>query len=104
MRDQLHSIFLRDVDTPLSDDVFNRLALEVFRFQYENNAPYRAYCDRRDSSPGTLDSWTDIPPVPTAAFKEVALVAGSPDAAERIFRTSGTTRGQEKRGAHYILD
>ena len=39
--------------------------------------------------------------MPTVAFKELELSCGPP---ERIFLTSGTTRGQEKRGRHLVPD
>ncbi|HSJ05772.1 MAG TPA: hypothetical protein VK936_03650 [Longimicrobiales bacterium] len=92
------------LDEPLDDDAFNRIAVRIFQFQYARNRPYAAFCDRRGVTPESVALWTDIPAVPTAAFKEVALVAGDPAEAEAVFRTSGTTQGLEKRGAHHILD
>lgn len=89
---------------PLADDAFNRLALRCFRFQFDNNAAYRKYCERRLASMDTVRHWLDVPAVPTAAFKATALVAGNPADAAAIFRTSGTTHGAEKRGAHYVLE
>jgi hypothetical protein len=89
---------------PLPDDEFNRIALRVFAHQFRLNAPYAAFCNRRGLTPDTVKHWTDVPAVPTAAFKEVALVAGDAKDAEAVFRTSGTTRGAEKRGVHYVLD
>ena len=83
---------------------FEGLALEVFEYQFAENAPYRRYCERRGSTPESVGAWTDIPAVPTAAFKEAALVCGSPDDVEVVFRTSGTTQGAERRGAHYVRD
>ena len=47
---------------------------------------------------------TEIPAVPTAAFKAAPLVCGGPEAAEIVFRTSGTTGGPENRGAHHVRD
>lgn len=95
-------------DTPfgreLDDDAFNDIALRVFAFQFARNAPYAAYCERRGRTPVSVTHWTGIPAVPTAAFKEVALVAGTAADAEAVFRTSGTTRGAERRGTHYIPD
>jgi hypothetical protein len=88
----------------LSDVAFNDLALAVFKFQFEGNAPYRRYCERRGVDPHHVQQWLEIPAVPTAAFKEAKLVAGSADEAQAVFLTSGTTRGAEKRGAHYVLD
>jgi hypothetical protein len=104
LRSLLVDLFGHSVDEPLSDDAFNRIALRVFAYQYGRNAPYAAFCRRRQSTPETVAHWTDIPAVPTEAFKEVALVAGDPDAAEVVFRTSGTSHGPEKRGRHFILD
>ena len=89
---------------PLSDDDFTWLALSVFRFQFQNNLPYRKYCERRDATPDVIAQWLEIPALPTAAFKEARLVAGDAADAQAVFRTSGTTLGTEKRGAHYLLD
>src|SRR5262249_7279035 len=44
--------------------------------------------------------WRDIPAVPINAFKEVILSCAPADSAERVFMTSGTTRGDVK-GRHY---
>jgi hypothetical protein len=98
------ALFEQPFDEPLSDDAFNQHALRIFAFQFEHNAPYAAYCVRRERTPAAVAHWTQIPAVPTAAFKEVALVAGNAERAEAVFRTSGTTRGFEKRGVHYVLD
>jgi Acyl-protein synthetase, LuxE len=97
-------IALTQDDTELSDVAFNDLAVSVFQFQFEHNTPYRRYCERRGVRPDRVQQWLDIPPVPTAAFKEAKLVAGDAELAEAVFLTSGTTRGAEKRGAHYVLD
>jgi hypothetical protein len=89
---------------PIDDATFDRLALAVFQWQFERNAPFAAYCRRRGRTPGSVTRWTDVPAVPTAAFKEVALVSGSIAAAQACFRTSGTTRGREARGTRWMLD
>ncbi|MGD8277069.1 MAG: long-chain fatty acid--CoA ligase, partial [Gemmatimonadota bacterium] len=100
----LEVLFAMPFDATLDDATFNALARRVFAFQFENNAPYAAWCRRRGRTPDTVDHWTDVPAVPTAAFKEVALVAGDANAAEAVFRTSGTTSGVERRGTHHVLD
>ncbi|HEX6558721.1 MAG TPA: hypothetical protein VF021_04645, partial [Longimicrobiales bacterium] len=94
----------RGADAPLPDDEFNSLALRVFEFQFERNTAFRRYCERRGASPGIIDHWSHVPPVPTVAFKEIPLVAGLPADAQLVFRTSGTTRGAARRGTHYITD
>ena len=88
---------------PWSEDRFGELALRTFRLQLRHNEPYRRYCEARGVSAGSVDDWREVPPVPTAAFREVGLAAGDPAAAELEFRTSGTTRGREARGRHPIL-
>ena len=104
LRDALLERFRRPLDEPLPDHRFDALARAAFAFQFERNAAYGAWCTRRGVSPASLRHWSEIPAVPTAAFRELALVAGRPDRAEAVFRTSGTTRGAERRGAHYIPD
>ena len=103
LRKQL-SALMQESDPQLSDVAFNDLALRIFRFQFEHNTPYRKYCERRAVVPDAIGHWLQVPAVPTAAFKEAALVSGNAEDAEAIFRTSGTTQGKEKRGMHYVLD
>lgn len=100
----LVDLFSRPFDQPLADDEFNRIALRVFGHQFEHNRPYAAFCDRRGRTPATVEHWTMIPAVPTAAFREVDLVAGDARDADVVFRTSGTTSRPEKRGVHHVLD
>lgn len=107
LRARLFELFGQPVDEPLDDAAFNDLALAMFRYQFDRNRPLAAFCARRRRTPETVEHWTRIPPVPTAAFREIALVAGDTAAAEAIFVTSGTSsggRGGGGRGVHYILD
>jgi hypothetical protein len=104
IRSRIVDLLARPMDEPVEEDEFNATALRAFEYQYSRNAAYAAYCQRREATPADVDHWSDIPAVPTGAFKEVPLVAGDPSAAEAVFRTSGTTRGHEKRGVHYIMD
>ena len=101
---ELRALFARGVDVPLDDAAFDALARRVFAYQFERNAPYAAYCRRRGVTPADVDHWTRIPAVPTAAFKHLTLACGPEDAAEAVFRTSGTTLGAEQRGRHFVLD
>jgi hypothetical protein len=104
LRARLLALLQRPFDEPIDDATFNDIACAVFRHQFERNVPYRAFCERRGRTPATVTQWELIPAVPTAAFKEVALVTGASIAAEAVFRTSGTTRGRERRGEHHVLD
>lgn len=92
----------RGVDEPLAEDAFRELALRAFRLQYRGNPAYGAFCRARGRTPDTVRDWTEAPPVPAAAFKHLDLVVGDPASAERVFRTSGTTRGRGLRGRHLV--
>ena len=83
-----------------TDEQFDQLALRLFAHQYEFNAPFRSFCQRRGATLRNVKSWSDIPAVPIDAFKAMELRSepASPD--ERIFMTSGTT-GRAARGRHF---
>jgi hypothetical protein len=76
-----------------TETAFDRLALEIFAYQFEHNAPFRKFCMQRRRTPRTARSWRDIPAVPINAFKELTLSCCPPSDAERVFMTSGTTKG-----------
>src|SRR5215470_1604948 len=82
-------------------DGFAPLALAIFARQFELVEPYRRFCEHRGAFPAAVRSVAAIPPVSTAAFKHVELRGG---AAQRVFLTSGTTGGRERRGRHFISD
>jgi hypothetical protein len=75
---------------------FEELALDVFAFQREHNATYRAYCDRQPP----VKHWKEIPAVPTSAFKDFALTCFPVAEAVAEFHTSGTTTATT--GKHYF--
>jgi hypothetical protein len=103
LRQELLDLFDRGADTPLSDEAFTRLALRVLAHNAEAVPAYGAYCRAQGRPPPAVDHWTRIPAVPTAAFKELPLRdEGRPT--EAVFRTSGTTRGRERRGEHHVAD
>jgi acyl-CoA synthetase (AMP-forming)/AMP-acid ligase II len=83
--------WMRDAGWRPDDARFAALALEVFAFQFEHCEPYRRFCSRRGATPDRVLDWRAIPPVPTGAFKEVALHCFPAERTVRTFRTSGTT-------------
>ena len=83
-----------------TDQEFDALALRLFAWQYGNNEPYRRFCQGRGATPRTVSGWRDIPAVPINGFKDLTLSCQPPAASERVFMTSGTTRGAVK-GRHY---
>ncbi len=88
------------IHNPVGKD-FNSLALAVFAYQFHHNLPYQRFCLTRQQTPETVTQWQEVPAVPTVAFKELDLACGPP---QKVFLTSGTTRGQEKRGRHLMPD
>ena len=83
----------------LADDTaFDTLAMRVHAAQRAANPILRRFWDASRGAPPT--AWHEIPPVPAAAFRDMAVVSGTP---EVIFRTSGTTRGGGGRGEHHVL-
>lgn len=81
---------------------FDALCLDLFQFQYENNAPYRTFCQGHGVEPTRVTHWRDIPAFPTDAFKK-ELVTSFPLVESVMAQlTRGTTanrRGQIFRDA-----
>jgi hypothetical protein len=65
-------------------------ALELFRFQYENNPLYRRYTDTLGVDPTGVVRLEDIPFLPVSFFKTDAVKTGE-FSAETVFSSSGTT-------------
>lgn len=83
----------------LADDAaFDDLAMRIHAAQRATNPVLRAFWDAAPG--GEPAAWHEIPPVPAAAFRDIAIVSGTP---ERVFRTSGTTGGGGRRGEHHVL-
>jgi hypothetical protein len=79
---------------------FNELALELFALQFKFNSAYRKICEARQLTPPTVGQWTQIPAVPTAAFKELELTSLAPDERVAVFHSSGTTEQKPSRHFH----
>jgi hypothetical protein len=85
----------------LGDAAFEALALELFDYQIRYNDPYARYCASLGVSASSPPrSWHEIPPVPSAAFKDAALATFDSAVAALVFETSGTTSGRP--GRHYF--
>ena len=79
---------------------FERLALELFAFQFARCEPYARFCSARGRTPERVASWREIPAVPTGAFKELALRSFPASREAHVFRTSGTST--ERRGELHL--
>ena len=81
---------------------FDRLAVDLARFQVDHVPGYARLCAARGVSPASVDSISALPAVPTDAFKVASVFAFDAAHAVRVFRTSGTTVGA--RGSHAMRD
>jgi hypothetical protein len=81
-------------------DEFDRQALRLFAYQFQNNPTFQRFCRQRGKTQRTVKTWRDIPAVPINAFKELTLSCQPTRSSDRVFMTSGTTQGDVK-GKHY---
>lgn len=80
---------------------FERLSLEVFRFQYENVPVYQEFCKLLNTKVSDVKSVTDIPFLPVQFFKNHKLIVeNAPE--ETVFTSSGTTGSSTSK--HYVSD
>ena len=80
----------QDIFTISSQKQFEKMALKVFRFQYENNLVYQAFCDFLKVDKQSVKSLEQIPFLPIQFFKSHDVVANTDDIQE-TFTSSGTT-------------
>ena len=90
--------FMAQAQPPI--EAFDALALRLFAHQYRHNLAFQRYAQATGRTPRTVKRWEDIPAVPINAFKDLTLSCEPPEACERTFMTSGTTRA-EVRGRHH---
>ncbi len=84
-----------------SDGEFEALALDIFKFQFENNPVYRSFCDLLYKHPSDVKTLRDIPFLPIQFFKSHKVVSKS-STPERIFTSSGTTGSTTSN--HFVSD
>ena len=80
---------------------FEPLALEIFKFQYDQNPAYSSYVNALSVSPGHVNSLDKIPFLPISFFKTHEIKAGD-FIPEVVFESSGTT--QSGKSHHLVRD
>ena len=73
-----------------SDAEFEALALDVFKFQFNNNKVYRSFCDLLYKHPSDIKRVSEIPFLPIQFFKSHDVLSSS-QPIEKTFSSSGTT-------------
>ena len=90
-----------DIFNISSSKQFEKIALKAFRFQFENNAIYRQFCELMKVEKGNVKAIQQIPFLPIAFFKSHEVVS-STNAPETVFTSSGTTGSITSR--HLVTD
>lgn len=80
---------------------FERLTLEVFRFQYENVSVYRTFCNLLNTNVSEVKTLENIPFLPIQFFKNNKILVENLSE-QIIFTSSGTTGSITSK--HYISD
>ncbi len=74
-----------------NEDEFNETALQVFRFQAQENLVYKSYLSHLNVPAEKINHWTEIPFLPIEFFKTHSVVSFSKNEAFSFFASSGTT-------------
>lgn len=79
-----------DIFAISSQKQFEKIALKVFRFQYENNKVYQEFCNFLKTDPHKVKSLQQIPFLPIQFFKSHEVVSNT-NPIQETFTSSGTT-------------
>lgn len=85
-----------------SEADFKSLALEIFKYQFDNNPVYRSFCDLLYIHPSDVKSIQDIPFLPIQFFKTHEVISSSNTQIQKTFKSSGTTGSILSK--HHITD
>ena len=85
----MRELFL-DFDEIHSKNQFDKKALKLFEYQYQNNSIYRSYCDLINKDPSEVVNVKNIPFLPIQFFKSFNLNFSN-KSPERCFLSSKTT-------------
>jgi phenylacetate-coenzyme A ligase PaaK-like adenylate-forming protein len=83
-------ISTHDIFTISNQKQFDKIALKVFRFQYENNLVYREFCDFLKTDVQKVKSIQQIPFLPIQFFKSHSVISNT-NPIQTTFTSSGTT-------------
>ncbi len=100
---QLQAFINRSLDaySGAVDEEFNRLALALFAAQFDGVTIYREFCERRNVQREGVRHWSEIPALPTSAFKEYEVSSIRSGERTAVFHSSGTTGQTPSRHFHH---
>lgn len=98
---KIELIDLTDIFSISGKKDFEKIAMKVFRFQYENNSVYHEFCNLIKRNPTNVKSINDIPFLPIQFFKSHEVLS-SKEIIQQTFTSSGTTGLQTSK--HLVTD
>ncbi len=101
MKTAVKNTFPEDKIFNVTAEDFTETALEVFRFQYNNNAVYQQFCTALHIKETSVSSIENIPYLPIAFFKTHTVTSTAFNPA-MVFESSGTT--QTINSKHFVKD
>ena len=90
-----------DIFSISNNKQFEKIALKVFRFQYDNNSVYREFCQFLNVEKQQVKSLQQIPFLPIQFFKSHEVLS-STEKIQETFTSSGTTGISTSR--HFVTD
>lgn len=90
-----------DIFSISSKKEFEKIALKVFRFQFDNNTVYKEFCTLLNKNKENVKSLIEIPFLPIQFFKSHEVLSSS-GAIHVTFTSSGTTGAQTSK--HFVTD
>ena len=94
-------IHSKDIFTIASKKEFEKIALKVFRFQFDNNKVYQEFCTLLNKNKENVKSLIEIPFLPIQFFKSHDVLSSS-EPIQTTFTSSGTTGMQTSK--HFVTD
>jgi hypothetical protein len=82
------------------EDKFNRLAVGLFKLQFNAIDGYSKYCKKKNVTPENINDYLQIPPMPASAFKSGDIFIYSNEEIYLTFKTSGTS-GSDRGNAYF---
>ena len=84
-----------------SESAFTKKALELFKFQFEENPVYRSFCDLLYKHPSDVQKLEDIPFIPIEFFKTHKVLSTKKEI-QQTFTSSGTSGSVVSQ--HHVAD
>lgn len=87
----------------ITESNFNKIAIELFHYQYANNKIYNSYVDAIGIDPTEITDIVNIPFLPISFFKTHTVVTDGTNVADyTVFKSSTTTSGIPSK--HFVKD